>query len=569
VKQFWRAESGIFLVLWAYLLWIGEGQFLLDPGVFWNTVIGQHILEQGDVPRAEEFSCTLRGQAWNSHQWLAQCLMALLHRIGGLDTLYLATATFLAALYTWIAHRVIRAGWHWVVGFFVALLTLLASSWHFNARPHLATIVLLGWTFARLVDYEAGRIPLRGLVWLPLAMILWTNLHGGALGGVATVALVVFGWCAFWLMGASSPIGGFRGALWLLALLLACAAATLVNPYGWHLPADWIRLMGSPLLPKYINEHKPLNWEIPAHRWVILFGLAYLVIFASAVRRVGIRGIRVTWLIPLVWFYLTLGRARHCTLFSITAAVALPELLAQSALAAWFGREETCEPVPPLAAEVSPDAITNVPLPPLETAITAAAPPQHLFTAPDKDNSPRPARVYATYLLPLAVVVCAFGLQAVGSPLPFIGKDVVNRIKLWPTALVPQLKQYQDEHPETAIFNDMAYGGLLIYYTPDLRIFIDDRCELYGDAFLQDYFDANQEYLDWAKGKLIGPPQDHFERWERQYDIKSKFGLALVIQKSGFDYYLQNATDHWLKVADSSQEGLEDPAVLYRRRDAK
>jgi hypothetical protein len=531
VKQFWRAESGIFLVLWAYLLWIGEGQFLLDPGVFWNTVIGQHILEQGDVPRAEEFSCTLRGQAWNSHQWLAQCLMALLHRIGGLDTLYLATATLLAALYTWIAQRVIRAGWHWVVGFGVALLTLLASSWHFNARPHLATIVLLGWTFARLIDYEAARIPLRGLVWLPLALILWTNLHGGALGGVATVTLVVFGWCVFWLVGASSPVGGIRDALWLLALLLACAAATLVNPYGWHLPADWIRLMGSPLLPKYINEHKPLNWEIPAHRWVILFGLVYLVILASVVRRAGIRGIRVTWLIPLVWFYLTLGRARHCTLFSITAAVALPELLAESAVAAWPAREET-----------------------------------GLFTAPDKDSSPRSARTFAAYLIPLVVVVFAFGLQAVGSPLPFIGKDVVKRIKLWPTALVPQLQQYQSDHPDAPIFNDMAYGGLLIYYTPHLRIFVDDRCELYGDAFLQDYFDANQEYLDWAKGKLMGPPQDHFDRWERQYDIK--FHLALVIQKSGFDSYLQNATDRWSKIADSSQEGLEDPAVLYRRLDA-
>jgi hypothetical protein len=562
VNTFWRAESGIFLVLWAYLLWIGHDQFLLDPGVFWNTVIGQHILQQGDVPRAEEFSCTLRGHPWNSHQWLAQCLMALLHGIGGLDTLYLATATLLAALYTWVAHRVIRAGWHWVVGFLVALLTLMASRWHFNARPHLATIVLLGWTFARFVDYEAGRIPLRGLAWLPLAMILWTNLHGGALGGVATVALVVFGWCAFWLVGASSPIGGIRDAVCLLVLLLACAAATLVNPYGWHLPADWIRLMGSPLLPKYINEHKPLNWEISAHRWVILFGLAYVAIFASAVRRVGIRGIRVTWLIPLVWFYLTLGRTRHCTLFSITAAVALPELLAESAIAAWLAREETGETQPPPA---------DIPPPPLETAITAA-PPQHLFSVRDKDNSPRPAGFYATYLLPLAVVVCAFGLQAVGRPLPFIGKDVVKHIKLWPTSLVPQLQQYQDEHPEAAIFNDMAYGGLLIYYAPRLPIFIDDRCELYGDTFLQDYFDASKEYLDWGEGKMIGPPQDHFDRWEHKYGIK--FNLALVVRSSGdikisgFDYYFENARDRWAKIGDTSEPALKDSAILYRRLDA-
>jgi hypothetical protein len=493
-------------------------------------VIGQHILQQGDVPRAEEFSCTLRGQPWNSHQWLAQCLMALLHGIGGLDTLYLATATLLATLYTWVAHRVIRAGWHWVVGFLVALLTLLASRWHFNARPHLATIVLLGWTFARFVDYEAGRIPLRGLFWLPLAIVVWTNLHGGALGGVATAAIVVVGWCSFWALGWSSPIRGIHDAAALIALLCTCIAATLVNPYGWHLPLDWIRLMGSPILPKYILEHRPLDitsrYQVP----IVVFGAVYLIVFVHVLRRLGLSQLRVTWLIPLVWLYLTFGRTRHCTLFSITAAIALAELLAQTSWAAWLARENT-----------------------------------GLFKQESKDTEQRGTARLAPYLAPVLAVLLAVSLQGAGMPLPLIGKDIVRGMKLWPTALLPQLEAYEQDHPEAPIFNDMAYGGLLIYYTPRLRIFIDDRCELYGDAFLQDYFETNKALSEaHDRGEDLSRMEDPIERWSRKYGVE--MNLALVMKGSGFQLYLDRADDRWSKIGDTSEPGLVHSAMLYRRR---
>jgi hypothetical protein len=36
----------------------------------------------------------------------------------------------------------------------------------------------------------------------------------------------------------------------------------------------------------------------------------------------------------------------------------------------------------------------------------------------------------------------------------------------------------------------MVLGGFLIDYTPGLRVFIDDRCELYGDEWLLNYVHA-------------------------------------------------------------------------------
>jgi hypothetical protein len=44
-------------------------------------------------------------------------------------------------------------------------------------------------------------------------------------------------------------------------------------------------------------------------------------------------------------------------------------------------------------------------------------------------------------------------------------------------------RTYEGEHPDgTPIFNEVLFGGFLIYLTLGLRVFIDDRCELYGYA---------------------------------------------------------------------------------------
>src|SRR5207245_11392777 len=150
------------------------------PGVLWHRVIGEQILSRGSYLRPEtqvdSFSFTFAGQPWIAQQWLAECIMALLYRVGGLDTIALATATILAALHAWVAHRLIRAGFHWLLGAVLALLWFFASAYHFHPRPHLATIVLLGLTFGRLCDVESARRALRRLVWLVPVFIVWLDL---------------------------------------------------------------------------------------------------------------------------------------------------------------------------------------------------------------------------------------------------------------------------------------------------------------------------------------------------------------------------------------------------------
>src|SRR5262249_55512367 len=151
----------------------------------------------------------------------------------------------IAGLFTWIAHRLLRRGVHPQVAVLLAMLGLLASAYHLHPRPHLATIILVGWTFARLLDFDAGRIPLRGLAWLVPVFVLWANLHGGMLGGAVMLAIAVIGWSLARLLGRPGPLASFRDLVPLGLLILACALTPLVNPYGLELPRVWLGLIGS------------------------------------------------------------------------------------------------------------------------------------------------------------------------------------------------------------------------------------------------------------------------------------------------------------------------------------
>jgi len=49
----------------------------------------------------------------------------------------------------------------------------------------------------------------------------------------------------------------------------------------------------------------------------------------------------------------------------------------------------------------------------------------------------------------------------------------------WPIELLPELQAIEKSCPRgTPIFNDMLFGGFLMYHTLGFRVFIDDRYEL-------------------------------------------------------------------------------------------
>jgi hypothetical protein len=505
LRRFWRAETGFFLGTWLSLMIGGRSRLFRDPGTFWHTVVGWRILSARDFIDTDPFSFTFGGRPWVPYEWLGECLMAILDGIGGLDALLLGTATVLAGLYTWLAHRLLRSGLHWMPTAFLIALTFAASANHLHVRPHIGTIVLFGMTFGFLCDFESGRIGVGRLWWLVPLFVIWSNLHGGALGGLATIGLAVAGWCGYRLAGLDSPIARPRQALLLILLVAACGSTAIVNPYGLGLPRTWLQIMRSPVIPRIIQEHAPLDPTSPDGRVVLLLGMVY----AAAVASVRPWRPRVTWLLPMVWFYETLTRVRHAPLFGIAAGLALAEMLPYTRWADGLAR-----------------------------------PGRDWFRSPPADRPPERRLGWRPAVLPVAMILLGAILQGAGVRAPILGRGWARLDPhQWPVELLPELRLAEQDPPEGArIFNDYHFGGFLIYYAPGFKVFIDDRCELYGDEWLFRFSDAMRR----DTGRIDG--------WLEDYDLR----YALVASGSAFDRHLERARGWtaWKRT---------DAATLYRR----
>lgn len=503
-KRLLRPESAIFLVLWLLLMAGGKDRLFRDPGTFWHTRLGLMMLDSGTLVHGDPFSFTAghdeRGRHWIPHQWLGECLMGALYRAGGWDLLQLATVTILAGLYTWIAHRLIVAGLHWSLAIAVMVLVLACGASHFHVRPHLSTMVFFGITFAWLADFEAGRLPMRRLFWLIPIYIVWSNIHGGMLGGLFTIGLALAGWTLFRLIGWDTPLRTPKSFIGLTLLLFACALTALVNPYGLALPGEWQNIMGQKHLTELIVEHRPLDIREPDGMMVVLLSTAYLLVLALACWR---RRPRVTWLLPVVWLALAISRVRHASLFGIAAGLAIAEIFPETSWA---------------------EAITRI--------------GSDLFDAA-RGKAARTVG-FLPFLLPILVVGAAavLKMERIATPILGSGWATPNR-DVAPLGIDPALV----DRPEgTPVFNELNFGGYLIFYAPNVRVFVDDRCELYGENFLLEYAAAEADHEK---------TQQFLERF--------RFDLALTRTGSGYDAYFQRPESGWRAIATT------DTATLYER----
>jgi hypothetical protein len=274
------------------------------------------------------------------------------------------------------------------------------------------------------------------------------------------MGLTIGGWTLARLFRQDSPIQGFRDFLMLGLLLLGCILTVFINPYGTELPRTWLDLVKSTAVPQVIQEHMSLFKE-PGKNWPIFaFGLFFVACLAGTLPRRP----RVTWLIPLVWLVLACSRVRNAPLFAITAVLALPEFFSQVGWARWLGDRGSV-----------------------------------IFRRPI-EAQPRPPLDRKSFLVPGAVLLLTVMLNLASLHLSGRGLTSFDP-RHWPVDLLPDLKRYEaTQPPGSPIMNDMLFGGFLIFHTPGLKIFIDDRCELYGDEFLLKYGRDDRNFIaQWAR----------------------------------------------------------------------
>lgn len=539
MKRLVCPETLFFLLTWLGLLVAFRDRGFYDPGALWHVKVGEIILDHG-IPQTDPFSYTCEGQKWVPQQWGAEVLMALAHRVGGLDTMLLTFATGVALLYTLIFRRCVQGGMGPLLAGMIVEGVLFVGAFHYFVRPHMFTIVFLAWTMMCVIDYDRGRCTTWRLAGLIPLYVLWVNLHGGVLGGTMTLGLAVAGWGVLFLLkrftlqstpyregekeaggelgvGSPTPITSWRTAFLLVGIVAACGLAPFVNPHGMEMIRIWQRIVASKVLPQVVNEHMPLDPLSPLGLTVIALGACYIVLLAGTLPKVP----RISWLIPLVWFALSFKGIRQGPLFAVCAAVAVADLWKHTL---WHR----------LLVKYGDGS-----------------------TAWDTNDDTRAAATRGGLLwwvVPALVVLLALTLQVKHIAAPMIGAGWARLDPDFiPSDMTKEVTDYAAHVPPgTPIFNDANLGGYLIYHAPNLKVFMDDRCELYGDDNIQFY--ANT---------MGSPPQELgvvFEEWEKRY----KFERAIVMtnppeqEKPSIERYL-SSSPQWREVARGKR------AVMYER----
>lgn len=286
---------------------------LNDGDTGWHLATGRWIAAHVRVPTTDPFSFTAQGRPWVAHEWLADLAMYAAWRAAGWSGLIILVGVALAALFAIVARELTR--WLSPRATLAALLLLATGLLpSMLARPHLLALPVLAlWTVTLLRAREADRAP-------PLAaaalMLLWANMHGSFVFGLALAAVFAF-------EALLTVTDRRRTILHWGAFGLASGIAALLTPAGVHGLLFPFYVNGLALLP-YLNEWQPADFTSFSGFELILL----VTLFALLVRPTRIPPIRL--LLLLYMLHLSLQHTRQEIILVTVGALLLAEPLGRA-----------------------------------------------------------------------------------------------------------------------------------------------------------------------------------------------------------------------------------------------
>jgi len=465
----------IFIVLLGLLAFTALSVRLLgDAGIGWHIRAGQLILATHAVPEVDPFSSTMSSQPWFAWEWLYDLLVGWLDSIAGLNAVVFLAASIIALTFSWTFRLLLQRGTNFLLALSLVLLAASAAMIHFFARPH-----VVSWFFTVLwfwILESSGEKPSRSphLLWfLPPLTLIWVNVHGGFLVGF--VLLVIFCLSAAWQWltlkedrfdDALEKIRAGKRVRDLVRVGIVSALATLANPYGWRLHLHICRYLSNRFLMDHIDEFQSPNFHGVAQKCFAV--LLLLTLVALATRRGPHQTSLSDALVALFAVYSGLYASRNIPVSSLLLILVIGPRLSEATqkLAESFAKRRTASQ-------------------------SQAAPAISFFQRMQSIELSQRG-----YLWPVAAVLLTcwitFHAGNLGTtPLMHAHFDS----KRFPASAVDYL---QSHHAEGSVLAPDSWGGYLIYRLyPQIEVAVDDRHDLYGEAFLNSYLKTTRAEPGW------------------------------------------------------------------------
>lgn len=422
----------------------GSQMINADGDLALHIAVGEYILENRTVPLYDVFSHTMPGEPYTPHEWLAEVVVALAHRLMGLDGTVLLTGLVIATAF-WLVHKRNQLTSHsFLTLLLVGALVLLTSANHWLDRPHIFTFLFLALWLAVMEAMRRGRVKLAWL--LPLLMLPWVNLHGGYMTGLITWALYGLGlvWDGYLFKTSdwvALPVKFWR---YYLAGGAASLLVTLLNPSGIGLWKTNLGFLASDFMVNHLDEYKSPDFHDFTY-WPFLACILLLLLGFG----LGKKKARAEWLFPaLAWMAMALYSTRNIPLFVIVAA--------------------------PLLALTLQDLITQY----SETKLV------RWLTRVDGNFSQLDASMKGGLWPALVVALSVIGLSA---GVRFDKQRIGNNFD--PQIFPVEAVNWLEDHPQSGeVFNYYTWGGYLLYRDQSAyKVFIDGKIDFYGEELASEY----------------------------------------------------------------------------------
>jgi hypothetical protein len=221
-----------------------------DADLWGHLAFGREILHLRAIPSHDSYSFTST-IPWINHEWLAEIISYASYAAGGIAALVAVKSILLLAMLAMVLVALHRVSSDVVVHDLLVFLVVAGTYGRsITFRPQVFSLVLFPALLLALLAAERGRA--RALAAVPVIFLLWANLHGGWIVGLA----------AFGIWGAWAYVHSVEyriARLWLALIGAASLAATLVNPYGLAL---WDFLASTVRVSRGIADWQPL-WKLP------------------------------------------------------------------------------------------------------------------------------------------------------------------------------------------------------------------------------------------------------------------------------------------------------------------
>jgi hypothetical protein len=401
----------------------------------WHLAAGDLIRSQGSVPAHDSWSFTAGQTPWINHSWLWDVVASLLFQYGHFTALILVTIVLGGAIAAGLTAICLASGASpiatsmAVISACILYPTFAVPDVFLAASPNITTLLFC------VIFY--GVCLQRRHLWLaPASMAVWVNVHGGFVLG-------------FFILGVFAAVAMARrnapDLTRYLLVIVACAAATLVNPLGWHVYAGVLRTLGH-FVQQYITEWQPyytmmrLPQCIPTCLYVLIFIVLELTGRGNVPINVPVEA-RI-----LSWCFLLLGiwQQRYLSIFFLFST--LPMALHLSGLRWAFVRQTTNGPLLAVAG------------------------------------------LFVFCLLPV-----------------LYWRAVPETPGLPPIYPDTELAYLERNFPHARLLNHWNYGGFLIFAgRGNPRLFVDGRAATaYPDDLLRDYFGLVSWEVDEAAWKRV------------------------------------------------------------------